>query len=354
MFFAVGLVLLVPVLIPLADRAGIRLSRLGLPLVAALSVSHGLVPPHPGPLAAVTSLHADIGKTILYAILVGMPTALITGLLFSRCNVGPESPIEPLAEKTDEPQRAKGAGPSPPAPLPRRGEGRKRETAVRSPALGWVVFTIVLPIGLMLLGSFAKLTHADNARLRHLLQAAQLLGDPSVAMLIAVVVSFWTLGISIGLGRRQIAVATAVSLGPIAEILLAVAAGGGFSEVLITAGVGEEILHRAAALPISPLVLGWLATAAIRVATGSATVAITAAAGLLAPLVANSGVRPEFMVLAMGAGSVVCSHVNDGGFWLVQKYLRLTTAETLRTWTVLETVISLVALGLTLLLAAVV
>jgi GntP family gluconate:H+ symporter len=154
------------------------------------------------------------------------------------------------------------------------------------------------------------------------------------------------------MSRRQIAATSGASLAPIAEILLVVAAGGGFSRVLIASGVGDAILHRATAVAISPLLLGWLATAAIRVATGSATVAITTAAGLLAPLAAKSGVRPEMMVLAMGAGSIVCSHVNDGGFWLVQKYLRLNTPETLRTWTVLETVISIVAFGLTLLLSA--
>ena len=179
------------------------------------------------------------------------------------------------------------------------------------------------------------------------------MGDPAVAILIAVLVSFVTLGTSIGLSRRQIGASTAASLAPVAEILLVVAAGGGFSQVLIAAGVGDAILHRAAGLAISPLLLAWLAAAAIRVATGSATVAITTAAGLLAPLAAGSGVRPELMVLAMGAGSVVCSHVNDGGFWLVQKYLRLNTPETLRTWTVLETVISFIALGLTLLLATI-
>jgi GntP family gluconate:H+ symporter len=359
-FFAVGLVLLVPVLIPLAQRAGIRLSRLGLPLVAALSVSHGLVPPHPGPMAAIGSLHADAGKTILYAILIGLPTALIAGLLFARTNAGtvdagtvaggtPPSP-------TGEPPIAESA-----ATESRRAELHCAERAdqncpavVRSPALGWVLFTILLPIGLMLLRTVAELTIVADPRLRPILHAAQLLGDPAVAMLIAVLVSFVTLGISIGLPRRRIAASTAASLAPVAEILLVVAAGGGFSQVLIAAGVGDAVLHRAAALAIPPLLLAWLATAAIRVATGSATVAITAAAGLLAPLVASSKVGPELMVLAMGAGSLVCSHVNDGGFWLVQKYLRLTTPETLRTWTVMETVISIVAFGLTLLLAAVV
>ena len=355
-FFTVGLVLLVPVLIPLADRAGIRLSRLGLPLVAALSVAHGLVPPHPGPMAAIGVLHADVGKTILYAILIGVPTALAAGMLFSRIDVGEigGGGIEP-ARDVDTPllaRRARGDG------SPQRQQGtlpaESRPEPIRSPALGWVLFTILLPIGLMLLRTMAELTLGDNLSLRPVLHAAQLLGDPAIAMLIAVLVSYFTLGTSVGLSRRQIAASTAESLAPVAEILLVVAAGGGFSQVLIAAGVGDAILHRAAALAISPLLLGWLATAAIRVATGSATVAITTAAGLLAPLVANSGIHPELMVLAMGAGSLVCSHVNDGGFWLVQKYLRFSTSETLRTWTVLETVISFIALVLTMLLAAVV
>jgi GntP family gluconate:H+ symporter len=336
-FFTVGLVLLVPVLIPLAERAGIRMSRLGLPLVAALSVAHGLVPPHPGPMAAIGVLHADVGKTILFSILIGVPTALVAGMLFSRIDVGEIGRAEPQApNEIDKPS------------------DESSSSATGEPSLGWVLFTILLPIGLMLLRTAAELTLGDSPQLRPILHTAQLLGDPAVAMLIAVLVSYFTLGMAVGLSRRQIAAATAESLAPVAEILLVVAAGGGFSQVLIAAGVGDAILHRAAALAISPLLLGWLATAAIRVATGSATVAITTAAGLLAPLVANSGIHPELMVLAMGAGSLVCSHVNDGGFWLVQKYLRFSTPETLRTWTVLETVISFVALGLTMLLAAIV
>jgi GntP family gluconate:H+ symporter len=338
-FFTVGLVLLVPVLVPLAERAGIRLSRLGLPLVAGLSVSHALVPPHPGPMAAIGMLHADVGKTILYSILIGVPTALVAGLMFARVDVGEATPA------SDEKQNAGDQ-----SLLARRAAGEMEP--IRSPALAWVLLTILLPILLMLLRTLAELLLSGNARFEPLLHTAQMLGDPAVAMLIAVLVSFVTMGLSVGMSRRQIAATSGASLAPIAEILLVVAAGGGFSRVLIASGVGDAILHRATAVAISPLLLGWLATAAIRVATGSATVAITTAAGLLAPLAAKSGVRPEMMVLAMGAGSIVCSHVNDGGFWLVQKYLRLNTPETLRTWTVLETVISIVAFGLTLLLSA--
>lgn len=357
-FFPVGLVLLAPILGPLAERSNVRLSRLGLPLVAALSVAHGLVPPHPGPMAAIELLHAEVGKTILFSILIGIPTALVVGLLAARMDVGPLSPPADPATDSREPP-----APTPPrsplqstlqSPLqsPPQSTLRSPPQPVASPALGAIVFTILLPVLLMLLRTLAELCFTGRPSWRHWLQGAQMLGDPAVAMLIAVLVSFGTLAKSIGMSRRQIAVAASESLAPIAEILLVVAAGGGLSRVLIAAGVGDAILHKAAALAISPLILGWLATAAIRVATGSATVAISAAAGLLAPLAASSGVRPELMVLAMGAGSLVCSHVNDGGFWLVQKYLRLSTPETLRTWTVLETLISFVALGLTLLLGA--
>ena len=227
-FFTVGLVLLVPVLIPLAERAGIRMSRLGLPLVAALSVSHGLVPPHPGPMAAIGVLHADVGKTILYSILIGVPTALVAGMLFSRIDVGEIGRGEPHAPNEVDKLPAES--------LP---------SAMRDPSLGWVLFTILLPIGLMLLRTTAELALSDNSQLRPVLHTVQLLGDPAVAMLIAVLVSYFTLGISVGISRRQIAAATAESLAPVAEILLVVAAGGGFSQVLIAAGVGDAILHRA-------------------------------------------------------------------------------------------------------------
>jgi GntP family gluconate:H+ symporter len=178
-------------------------------------------------------------------------------------------------------------------------------------------------------------------------------GDPVVAMLIAVLVSFYTLGIARGFSRRQILGFCNTSLLDIGGVLLIVGAGGGFSYVLIASGVNEAVKELAEGLLVPPLVLAWLIAAVVRIATGSATVAIIAAAELISHMAtATAGIRPELLVLATGAGSLVLSHVNDGGFWLVQKYVRLTVPQTLRTWTIMETMISLVALGLILALNA--
>ena len=184
-------------------------------------------------------------------------------------------------------------------------------------------------------------------------QWADFVGHPLIALLVSVLFSFWSFGFARGFRREEIAKFSEECLGPVASVLLVVGAGGGFSKVLIYSGVGEAVAGLVKAAPVSPLILGWLVAALIRVATGSATVAISTAAGILAPVAASTpGLNLELLVLAMGAGSVILSHVNDGGFWLVKEYLNLTVTETLRTWTVMETVISVAALALVLVLNA--
>jgi GntP family gluconate:H+ symporter len=341
-FFQVGLVLLIPIAETSAEKLGVRLSRFGLPLVAGLSASHGLIPPHPGPMAALAALHADAGKTILFGLLIGAPTAILAGLAFSRVNFGADSAETQL--------------PRPAHILPPRG----------APGLWTALFTVLLPVGLMILGAAAQVMLPDPPELRHWLDFAEnsivaglrrwllFAGDPVVAMLTAVLVSFYTLGWARGFTRRQILGFCNTSLLDIGGVLLIVGAGGGFSQVLIGSGVNKAVEELAVRLPVSPLVLAWLIAAVVRVATGSATVAIIAAAELISHMtVATAGMRPELLVLATGAGSLVLSHVNDGGFWLVQKYVRLTVPQTLRTWTIMETMISLVALGLLLMLNAI-
>jgi gluconate:H+ symporter, GntP family len=340
-FFQVGLVLLIPIAETSAEKLGVRLSRFGLPLVAGLSASHGLIPPHPGPMAALAALHADAGRTILFGLLIGAPTAILAGLVFSRVNCGTDSADLPL------PIAARIAPPK------------------GAPGLWTALFTVLLPVGLMILGAGAQVMLSDPPELHHGLDFTEnsivgglrrwllFAGDPVVAMLIAVLVSFYTLGIARGFSRRQILGFCNTSLLDIGGVLLIVGAGGGFSYVLIASGVNEAVKELAEGLLVPPLVLAWLIAAVVRIATGSATVAIIAAAELMSHMAtATAGIRPELLVLATGAGSLVFSHVNDGGFWLVQKYVRLTVPQTLRTWTIMETMISLVALGLILLLHA--
>ena len=170
-------------------------------------------------------------------------------------------------------------------------------------------------------------------------------GDPLWALTVSVLLSFFTFGAARGFDRKQILKFTEDCVGPTANILFVVGAGGGFNKVLVASGVADVLSRTAAGTALSPLLLGWLVAALVRVATGSATVAITTAAGILAPMVAGQAVNKELLVVAMGAGSLICSHVNDGGFWFVKEYLKLSVPETLRTWTVIETIIALVGLA---------
>jgi GntP family gluconate:H+ symporter len=330
-FFEVGFVLLVPIAFTVAKRTGTNMVFVGIPMVAGLSVVHGLVPPHPAALIAVTAYNADIGRTIAYALLVGLPTAAVAGPLFGKLvsrYVVPD-PNNPLMEEMAE-------------------QGKPRDL----PSFGVTLFTILLPVALMLIGSWADLFTPPKSLANDLLRLA---GNSVVALLIALLVSFWTLGRARGFDRNTILRFTNECLGPIAAVTLVVGAGGGFGRILMDSGISNAVVGLAMGAHLSPLLLGWLVAALIRVATGSATVAMTTTCGIVAPIVAQAGtVSPELMVLATGAGSLILSHVNDGGFWLVQEYFGLTVPQTFRTWTVCETIISVMALVLTFGLAAVV
>jgi GntP family gluconate:H+ symporter len=330
-FFEVGFVLLVPIAFTVAKRTGTNMVLVGIPMVAGLSVVHGLVPPHPAALIAVTAYNADIGRTIAYALLVGLPTAAVAGPIFAKLIVRHVVPAtdNPLMDEMAE-------------------QGKPRDL----PGFGITLFTILLPVALMLIGSWADVFTPPKSLAN---DALRLAGNSVVALLIALLVSFWTLGFARGFDRNAILKFTNDSLGPIAAVTLVVGAGGGFGRILMDSGISNAVVDLAMGARVSPLLLGWLVAALIRVATGSATVAMTTACGIVAPIVAKAGgVSPELMVLATGAGSLILSHVNDGGFWLVQEYFGLTVPQTFRTWTVCETIISVMALVLTFGLAAVV
>jgi GntP family gluconate:H+ symporter len=327
-FFEVGFVLLVPIAFTVAKRTGTSMVMVGIPMVAGLSVVHGLVPPHPAALVAVTAYDADIGRTIMYALIVGIPTAALAGPIFGKliARYVIPAPNNPVMEEMVE-----------------------QERPFESASFRATVFTILLPVGLMLLGSWADLFTTPKTTANDLLKLA---GNSVVALLIALLVSFYTLGRSVGFDRKQILKFTNECLGPIALVTLVVGAGAGFGRILMDSGISASVVDLAMRAHVPPLLLGWLVAGLIRVATGSATVAMTTACGIVAPIVAKaSGVSPELMVLATGAGSLILSHVNDGGFWLVQEYFGLTVPQTFKTWTVCETLISVVALGLTSLLA---
>ena len=313
-FFQVGILLLGPVVFALARETRTPILKLGLPLAAGMSTAHGLIPPHPGPMAAIGLLHANVGKTIAWSVfVVGPPVALLMGPLLGRW-VTPRVPLEIGGLGAT-------ASAEPSAPL--------------RPGFGISLFTMLLPVLLMLVTTVAdvKLPTDDKAR-----GWADFIGSPAVAMLIAVLVSFWTFGRNCGLRSGQILKFSEECLAPVASVLLVIAAGGGFSRVLNASGIGDALAALGKSWEVSPLLLGWLIAGMLRLSVGSATVAVTTAAGIMVPIVnADPTINRELLVLAMGAGSLILSHVNDGGFWLVKEYFGMTIPQTLKTWTVVET-----------------
>ncbi|MET7531829.1 gluconate:H+ symporter [Streptomyces goshikiensis] len=331
LFFEVGIVLLIPVVLLVARRGNYSLMRIGVPALAGLSVMHGLIPPHPGPLVAVDALHANLGVTLALGVVVAIPTVIIAGPLFSRY----------AARWVDIPAPEQLAPPRPPAAPEHR------------PRFGATVFTVLLPVALMLVKALVDIVVDDPA---HPVQrVTDVAGSPLIALLAAVLVGMFTLGRAAGFTRERISATVEKSLAPIAGILLIVGAGGGFKQTLIDAGVGQMILELSKNWAVPTLLLAWLIAVAIRLATGSATVATISAAGLVAPLAAGtSTTETALLVLAIGAGSLFFSHVNDAGFWLVKEYFGMTVGQTLKTWSVMETIISVAGLGFVLLLSLVV
>jgi gluconate:H+ symporter, GntP family len=323
-FFEVGFVLLVPIAFTVARRSGRSLIEVGLPMAAGLSVVHGLVPPHPAAMLAVSIFHADVGKTVLYALAVGIPCAILSGPLYAKL-IAPRIKLEAnlMADEFAE-------------------HDEKRAL----PGFAISLITILLPVLLMLLGSWAGVLTTKGSLPNRILL---LLGSADMALLVAVLVSFITLGTMRGFSRVMISKFCNESLAPTAGITLVVGAGGGFGHILQDSGVSHAIVSFALQAHVSLLLLGWLVAALIRLATGSATVSLATAASILAPILAHTpGVRPELLCIATGAGSIVFSHVNDGGFWIVKEYFNMSVADTMKTWSVTETIISVVALLLTL------
>jgi GntP family gluconate:H+ symporter len=377
LFFEVGVVLLVPIVLLVARRTDVGLLRIGIPALAGLSVLHGLVPPHPGPLVAIASLNADLGLTLMFGLICAVPTVIVAGPVFGNfISKRVHVPVPALLATADRPVRAGsvgtgsvgtgsvGAG-SVGAGSVGAGEVTGDEVVERdNPDLGpesgddlaprrnpgfWpAVLTVLLPIVLMLARGIGELTLDKDNGIRG---ALDVLGNPPVALLLGLLVAMYSLGLRAGFGRAQTSAVIGGALPPIAGILLIVAAGGGFKQVLVDAGVGQVVADAAKDANISALVLGFLVAVGIRVATGSATVATITAAGIVAPL-ATTLDKPEvaLLVLAIGCGSLFFSHVNDAGFWLVKEYFGMTVGQTIKTWSVMETIISVVGFACVLIL----
>ncbi|RMP53917.1 Gluconate permease [Pseudomonas savastanoi pv. retacarpa] len=328
LFFEIGFVLLIPLVFIVARRTGVSIVKIGIPLLAGLSAVHGLVPPHPGPLLAIGIFGADIGKTIFYGLIVALPTAIIAGPIFGSW-ISKSIPGTPSKELMDQ--------------------IAKESSTENLPGFGITLVTILLPVFLMLLKTFADVVLPENNMFRIWMD---LIGHPISALLAALLLAFYTFGAARGFDRTKIMKLLDQSLAPVAAIVLIVGAGGGFKQMLVASGVGDVIGHMAVQAQINPIMLAWLVAAVIRIATGSATVATITGAGIVAPVVGLiPGVNRELLVLATGAGSLILSHVNDAGFWLVKQYFNMTVAETFKTWTVMETILSVVGLIFIMLLS---
>ncbi|MFD5032603.1 gluconate:H+ symporter [Streptomyces sp. NPDC058405] len=330
LFFEVGIVLLIPVVLLVAKRGNYSLMRIGIPALAGLSVMHGLIPPHPGPLVAIDAIGANLGLTLALGVVVAIPTVIIAGPLFSKY----------AARWVDIP--------APERMVPQR----PSEDLQTRPSFGATISTVLLPVVLMLAKALVDIVVDDPEN--RVQRVTDVIGSPLIALLAAVLVGIFTLGRAAGFSKGRISATVEKSLAPIAGVLLIVAAGGGFKQTLIDAGVGQMILDISKDWSIPALLLAWLIAVAIRLATGSATVATISAAGLVAPLAADmSSTHTALLVLAIGAGSLFFSHVNDAGFWLVKEYFGMSVGQTLKTWSVMETIISVVGLGFVLLLSLV-
>ena len=351
MFFEIGLVLLIPVVMLAVHRAKGPVMRLGIPALAGLSVLHGFIPPHPGPLAAIGILHANVGVTLALGLLIAIPTVAIAGPLFAvfaarMVPIGAAGAGLAVTVGSTGDAMAAGSGDS-------RTLGRAQDPdANRSPSFAWTLITLLSPLVLMLGKAAADIWMDKGATLR---PALDFIGDPVFALLFAVLLAMLTFGTTVGFSASVLTKKIGASLMPIVGVLLIVGAGGGFKQVLVDGGTGIAIAKVALAAGVSTLLLGWMVAVLIRLATGSATVATVTSAGIIAPLaVGQSTTQLALVVLAIGAGSLFFSHVNDAGFWLVKEYFGLTVGQTIKTWSVMETIISVMGLGLVLLLSHIV
>lgn len=326
LFFEVGIVLLIPVVILAARRSNLPLILLGVPALAGLSALHALVPPHPGPLIAVDALQANLGLTLALGLLVAVPVVAIAGPLSAKI----------MATWVPIPAPAAAA------------EADKEENAGPKPSVVRGLTVVLLPVVMMLSRTIVESTGVDEGSAVY--KTFEFLGEPIVALLATVLVGMTLLGFFQGRTAKEVSDTVGASFGPIASVILIVGAGGGFKQTLVDTGVADIIGDWVQDAPVSTLVAGWLVAVFIRLATGSATVATVTAAGIMAPLAEGMpSVEVALLVLAIGAGSVFFSHVNDAGFWLVKEYFGMTVPQTLKTWSLMETVLSVTALIVVLL-----
>ena len=322
MFYNAGFVLLIPLIFSITASTGLPLLYVGIPMAASLSVTHGYLPPHPGPTSIAVIYKADIGLTLIYGLLVAIPAIIVAGPVFTRFltkvkATPPPGLAAPNVFSDDE-----------------------------MPGYGISLFTAIFPVLLMAVGTLAETTMPETS----LRKALTFLGDPAIALLLAVLLAIFTLGLNQGRKMDDIMRTLTTSISSIAMIMLIIGGGGALKQVLVDSGVGKYITSLVSTFNLSPLLLAWGIAALLRICLGSATVAAITTAGIALPVISATGVSPELMVLATGAGSLMFSHVNDPGFWMFKEYFSLTIPQTMATWSIMETLVSVIGLAGVLLL----
>ena len=317
LFYDVGFVIMMPIVFAVVASTGVPLLYVGLPTLASLSVTHGYLPPHPAPTAIATMFHADIGKTLVYGIIIAIPAIIVAGPILSRG----------LKKVNARPmEEFMGAPPASPENMP---------------GFATSIVSALLPVVLIGASTVAAYLLPESSDVRRILGY---LGNPVIAMLVSLLLAVYTLGIARGRTMVDIMASLAHSISSLTMVMLIIAGAGGLKQVLVDSGVSKYIGELMSQSPLSPLFLGWLIATILRVCVGSATVAGITTAGIVLPLVSNSVVNRELMVLAIGSGSLMLAHVNDGGFWLVKEYFNLSIKDTIKTWTVMETAVGVAGL----------
>ncbi|KRK87630.1 gntP protein [Latilactobacillus curvatus JCM 1096 = DSM 20019] len=333
------MVLLVPIVFAIAIEVSVSILYLGIPMAAALSVTHGFLPPHPAPTAITSALGANAGHVLLYGVLIAIPSVIIAGPLFTK-----------IAKRLVPDAFARQGNLTALGP-------QKTFKLDETPGFGISVITSLFPVILMAVTTIYQMAFNGGKLPKNptmLDSIVGFIGTPAIAMTISLMVAMYTMGWARRIKTLAIMKTIEEAVKSIAMSLLVIGGGGAFKQILIDGGVGDSVTKLFANANLSPLLLGWLIAVVLRVALGSATVASLTAAGLVLPLMQSAGVNPALMVLSIGAGSLAASHVNDAGFWMFKEYFDLSLKETLATWTVLETLISIVGLIGVLLLSLVV
>lgn len=328
-FFQVGFVLLIPLVISVARATGMSIVAIGIPMGVSLQIVHCMLPPHPAAMAIAASLGADIGKVIMLGMIVCIPAAVIGGPIWAKFIKGNIEVDLPALNKPEE----------------------ERIPDEKLPGFGLTLFTVLLPMIIMVAKTIFDLSVLKTSGMAPLVN---FIGNPITALLISAFFAYWSLGLARGFDMKQILKFTDECFGPVAGILLVIGAGGAFNRVLLDSGLGVELGKVLASLALSPLVLAWLVAAIMRFSVGSATVAMMTAVGIVSPVLAqHPGLDPAIVAIAVGSGAICFSHVTNSGFWIVKEYFGLTVVGALKSYTLATCVASVIAISATLLLSTV-